>query len=730
MSVLPMATIARDKEVDGVYSSPDHDVDKADLRAWGAWVESGITAGTLSGPWEATLLALDAKLAYGDGNPGFVYAGADFGTYRKSGDSGVGSWVKILDTIPGYQFVKAVDAGAGTANAIVATSSPPVSYTSGAQVISVNIYETNTSEIVTVNFNDGGALQIKTSSGNNPAVGGLPAGVTVLGMIGTTGTTFQLLSEQASAAILAGAEAAQAAAEAAQAAAEAAAAGVNLPTLSLGDAKKYLRVNDLGTGYVADDVATQYAINIKDKFGIVANGSALDTANWQDALDYARDNSVALFHPGGRLMIDAASTFHQTVTLPGSPTAKDYFAPGLVLLGAGHKTSMIVNAISAGGTTLDLYSVTNGTFMSGGLISGVGFEEEGSGAGSHAIEYEGLWNSVFDRVRIEGMTGSAFKCNNPGDGDGKSSAHVRIANNYIRDNIGSGWTSQGGNGGVSLHTLENNYFVDNGGDAQIIIDGCIHFMSRMNSVAGSNGVPLVWIKKTNLTSQTLQFEQGEYGNDSGVHFIVDGVLNMVVDGIRHVRRLGEGNSLYGYYFTGTSGGVAKGVELRNLELEINNGPSSDPAAGGWTLLYCDIADAEISVRNPVSSDFATGNALYNIAGAGLSGKYHFDDLSGYALVRKPVKQYFTEPAVTSTITPDLLIAEWWKVVPAAGGTYTIAAPIGPKSTGTRFTITVYKTATILIEFAATYTVRDTIVTDSLTTLSFIYDGDAGSWRQE
>lgn len=206
MTVLPAATIWRDKTVDGVYSSDDHDPNKPDIREWGAWVESGITAGTLNGPWEATKAALDAKLAYGDGNPGFVYDGADFGTYRKSGASGSGSWIKILDTIPGYQFVKAVNAGAGTANAIVATSAPPVAYSDGAQLVRLNIFETNTSGIVTVAFNGEAALTIKTSGGNNPAVGGLVAGMTVLGVVDQSATVFRILSDQASAAVLSGAE--------------------------------------------------------------------------------------------------------------------------------------------------------------------------------------------------------------------------------------------------------------------------------------------------------------------------------------------------------------------------------------------------------------------------------------------------------------------------------------------------------------------------------------------
>jgi len=208
MSTPLIEVIFRDHVTDGVPSSGDHDPRKIDIRAWGRWVEGGITAGTLGGPWEATLAALGAKLAYADGNPGFVYDGADFGTYRKSGASGTGSWVKILDTIPGYQVVKATNAGAGTANAIVATSTPPVSYSDGKQIVSVNITTTNTSPTVTVNFNGLGDLTIKTAAGNDPAVGGLVAPVRIWGQVDESGTVFRMMSDQASAAIVTDAEAA------------------------------------------------------------------------------------------------------------------------------------------------------------------------------------------------------------------------------------------------------------------------------------------------------------------------------------------------------------------------------------------------------------------------------------------------------------------------------------------------------------------------------------------
>lgn len=111
------------------------------------------------------------------------------------------------------------DLGAGTANAIVATTEIPVSESA---LILLNVFEANTGA-ATVAFNGGSALTIKTASGNDVVSGGLVAGMALLGKI--TGSTFRMVSDQASAAI-------QAAAEAAALAAEAALAAIDLPPIA------------------------------------------------------------------------------------------------------------------------------------------------------------------------------------------------------------------------------------------------------------------------------------------------------------------------------------------------------------------------------------------------------------------------------------------------------------------------------------------------------------------
>lgn len=222
MTISPNArTVFRNYVMDGVPSSGIHKINKGDERNWGTALENAIDAyssgaGSIA---KATRALLYADLAHAADVMAWVYADSTVGyngIYRKSLGTGTGSWTRILD-LP-YDVITATDTGAGTPNAIVATSSIPVSESA---LILLNMFEANTASPVTVAFNGGSALTIKTASGNDVASGGLVAGAAVLGRI--SGSTFRMISDQTSAAI-------QAAAEAAQAAAEAAAASVSLPT--------------------------------------------------------------------------------------------------------------------------------------------------------------------------------------------------------------------------------------------------------------------------------------------------------------------------------------------------------------------------------------------------------------------------------------------------------------------------------------------------------------------
>ncbi|WP_412032796.1 hypothetical protein ACLIR7_09625 [Nitratireductor aquimarinus] len=184
-----------------------------DAQVWSTEVERIIQVALEGGDLlvYGSLSALNADLDH-PAHTGAILIGesiADDGLYMKQGASGSGSWVKI-GNVPGQGFVKATNAGVGTANAIAATTPVAVNET---QLILLPITAANTASPVTVAFNDGAALTVKTVSGNDVAAGGLPAGSVMLGVV--QGGDFRLLSDQASAGIQAAAEAAQVAAEAA-----------------------------------------------------------------------------------------------------------------------------------------------------------------------------------------------------------------------------------------------------------------------------------------------------------------------------------------------------------------------------------------------------------------------------------------------------------------------------------------------------------------------------------
>ena len=127
------------------------------------------------------------------------------GIYQKQGASGAGSWVRLLD-LP-YSIIPFSNAGAGAADAIIATPLLPLPTTPGAALLTVNITAANTGN-VTLN-----GKPLRTNSGNEIAAGGLTAGS--LHAFLDLGSEYRLLSDQASAGIVSAAEAAADRAEAA-----------------------------------------------------------------------------------------------------------------------------------------------------------------------------------------------------------------------------------------------------------------------------------------------------------------------------------------------------------------------------------------------------------------------------------------------------------------------------------------------------------------------------------
>lgn len=175
---------------------------------------AGVQAG--GGITFSTLAQASANLNYAPNQMAWVVLDdttANNGVYQKVGNSGSGYWLRQAD-LP-YSFYVADNDGAGTANAIQATSAKPIPAEKALVVF--NVTAANTSSTVTVAFNSGVALTIKTSSDNLPAIGGFIPNMLLAGYI--HGSEFRLLTDQASAAIQTAAESAQTAAAASAAAA-------------------------------------------------------------------------------------------------------------------------------------------------------------------------------------------------------------------------------------------------------------------------------------------------------------------------------------------------------------------------------------------------------------------------------------------------------------------------------------------------------------------------------
>lgn len=222
-------SVYRDFVADGVPSSGKHDPHKPDIRRLLTSYEQIISTFTSNGGLIYSSLALlNADLVHNANTMAWVLGdatAANNGVYGKVGASGSGSWTRRSD-LP-FSFIIASDAGAGTPNAIQATTSIPVSSSS---LVMMNVFEANTASPVTVAFNGGSILTVKSNTGNDVSAGGLVGGMQLLGVI--SGSTFRLLNDQVSSAIVAAAEAAAAAAVTAKNAAEAAAAGVSLPSVT------------------------------------------------------------------------------------------------------------------------------------------------------------------------------------------------------------------------------------------------------------------------------------------------------------------------------------------------------------------------------------------------------------------------------------------------------------------------------------------------------------------
>jgi hypothetical protein len=224
MAVQKANYIWRDFETDGVSASGFHKPVNGEIRERGTWVESAITAGLSNGGLiYDTKANMNADLAHAANASAWVIADstvANNGIYRKSGVSGAGSWTRIAD-LP-YTVVYAQNAGAGTANAVQATTSVPVSASAYSQLISVPFTADNTGAM-TLSINGETPRALVTNTGAAITSGYVQAGMSALVQVDSEGN-YRLFSYGDAAAIQAAVEALLVEAEAAR---DAAAASAN-----------------------------------------------------------------------------------------------------------------------------------------------------------------------------------------------------------------------------------------------------------------------------------------------------------------------------------------------------------------------------------------------------------------------------------------------------------------------------------------------------------------------
>ncbi|NEK15704.1 hypothetical protein [Rhizobium leguminosarum] len=464
---------------DGPGTSP-YDPPKSDIRDWGTWVEQNVAAflGN-SGLAYLTRASLFADLAHAANSSAWVIGDptvAYNGVYMKSGGIGTGSWARISD-LP-YSFVKLLDAGAGTANAIQVTSTIP---TSSSVMRVANVFESNAGD-VTVSENGSAPKALLTSSGNQIAPGGLVAGMMIVYV--DDGTAFRLLTDQASAAIVAAAEAAAAAAASSAAAAAASAAGVNLPAVA---ANRMLVDNAAGT-VRESKTFSQVMTLLAGAVSGVASAFSLDNNTLYKArslkdrwLDSYRLAEELQFTGGGATATDAAvlqGLFNRAkaagrgeiilprgdIALEGNVFLKNPAATNAIrIVGQGPASTRFLNT-SAGqvmfwiGDDADGVNKTSGiTFEGLGLAAGVAPNDSGSGfflRNTSRILFkdvfiEGLRNGWSLGVNAANLNNAVYTrlhncgCNTPGT---SGVAMIRLGSGGIL-NVGGdayGWNTNGG----------------------------------------------------------------------------------------------------------------------------------------------------------------------------------------------------------------------------------------------------------------------------------------------
>jgi hypothetical protein len=191
-------TVFRDYATAGVPASGVNEPAKKDIRNLFATVSDGLASVALAAAGGAIIYAtraeLYADLAHAANTQGIVWDDSNDaynGVYKKLLGSGSGSWsfvASLPDFFNSTSFQVGTNTG-GTANVITATTDLAITE---SQIISLPIAATTTASPVTVAFNGGSALTIKTPAGEDPAIGSLMNGMMVVGF--KSGSQFRLLT--------------------------------------------------------------------------------------------------------------------------------------------------------------------------------------------------------------------------------------------------------------------------------------------------------------------------------------------------------------------------------------------------------------------------------------------------------------------------------------------------------------------------------------------------------
>ncbi|NWJ24777.1 hypothetical protein [Rhizobium sp. RM] len=613
---LTAAEVFRDFETEGVPSSGPHQPRKPEIRTLLKQYETIISAFTASGGFVfVTKAALDADLTHVANSSAWVIGDAvvaNNGVYRKIGAPGSGSWSRVAD-LP-YSFIFASNTGDGDPNAIEATTSIPVS---ASALVLLPVSETNTASPVTVSFNDGAVLTIKTNSANDVAVGGLVSGMLVMGVV--TGAFFRIVTDQVATAIVAAAEAALQGALDARDAALTAVPNVfpaTVPEMAALDPSNKLAAYLLAAGREGQfkkvnwsDVSTVGAVDTAN--GMVVRSTSDNTKAW------ARVNTEGWLNPlwfgakGNGVDNDSAAIEAAMATVGDGQRATILLPPGknfrltddvdvppgkiIKFMGLGAETSLVtVNGAIDGfiqdntaGTTLTS-GIEFSNFRlagSGGALRGIcakgGGVPGGTDARCHLIHINNMHISGFgEAIRLEKATnflltdmflfGNGFGVRTLNAGDGKVTG-VKTGSNtlgafYIEGGAGGAWDE-----GFNIHGCHLN------GDVVGVVFKNMFYCWLVSTQVGSTTNGTVQIDNADNCTLIGNEISNTLGNADGLVFLnspdraivkgnfINGCRNYgaVITGSRHV--------ISGNIFNGNGANSGRDLQLSNVAGAIIDG---------------------------------------------------------------------------------------------------------------------------------------------------------------